>query len=171
MPQTSGYRNQGFDPFLFQNVGFGRMPGQQASSSRGGTASNVLGAASMISPTSVALQAGGGIAKAIADFIGGGQRRKDVAFGRQTLKGQVGKPIFSPSDIAGRRKLSFIQRAGPLAEAANRRLGLGSGRAQQELISQYAGQEGDFLAALIRREAELRSARDVNIGSQFLARG
>lgn len=168
MPHTPGHRQQGFDPFAFQNAGFGRLPSQLGS--QGNISSNIPGAASF-SPTAAGIQVGGGLAMAIADFIGGGQRRKDVKFGRQTLKGQLGKQIFSPSDIAGRRKLSFIQGAGPLAEAANRELGLGHGRAQEELISQFAGQEGDFLAELIRREAELRSARDVNIGSQFLARG
>lgn len=167
MPHTPGHRNQRFDPFAFQNAGFGRLPSQQ----QGGNVASAAANVASLNPAGVALQGGGAIAAAIADYLAGGESRKDRGFGRQALKGQLGKPIFSPSNIAGQRKLSFIQSARPLAARANQRLGLGSGRAQQELISQFAGQEGDLLAELIRREAELRSRRDVNIGSQFFAAG
>ncbi len=124
-----------------------------------------------LDPTAIALQGAGGLAGAIANFIGGGQTRADQATGRRALKSQLGRPIFKPRDIVGQRKLGFIASAAPLARRANQQLGLGAGRAQEELISSFAGQEGDFLAELIRRELELRAQRDLQIGSQFFQAG
>ncbi len=124
-----------------------------------------------INPGSVALQAGGSIAEAIANYLGGGQARKDRAFGRGELKKQIGSDIFNPADILGKRKQSFIARAQPLARRANERLGLSSGRAQQELISQFATEEGNILFDLLIRKALEESRRDVGIASQFLGAG
>ncbi len=164
---TAEHRNRNFDPFASASFGFAGQPAPQGVN----PAQLAVQGAASLNPTALALQGGGAIAKAIADFIGGQQGRKDAKFGRGVLKGQVGKDIFNVSDIAGRRKQSFIQRARPLAESANRKLGLRSGRAQEELISQFAGQEGDFVAELELRNAIQKALRDERIGSQFLSRG
>ncbi len=121
-----------------------------------------------LSGPGIAAQAGGSIVEAIANYIGGGQGRRDREFGRQALKSQFGSDIFNPADILGKRKQSFIARAQPLARRANERLGLGHGRAQQELISQFATGEGDVLFDLLIRKALEESRRDVAIAGQFL---
>ena len=121
-----------------------------------------------VSGPAIAAQAGGSIAQVIADYLGGAQGRRDREFGRKGLKSQFGSDIFNPAEILGKRKQSFIASAQPLARRANERLGLASGRAQEELISKFATQEGDVLFDLLIRKALEESRRDVGIASQFL---
>ncbi|KKL53496.1 hypothetical protein LCGC14_2274860 [marine sediment metagenome] len=121
-----------------------------------------------LNPTVAGIVAGGSIVSAIADYLGGAQGRRDREFGRKGLKSQFGSDIFNPAEILGKRKQSFIASAQPLARRANERLGLASGRAQEELISKFATQEGDFLFDLLIRKALEESRRDVGIASQFL---
>jgi hypothetical protein len=103
--------------------------------------------------------------------MAGRQDRADQATGRAALKKQLGSSVFNPRDIVGQRKLSFIANAKPLARRANARLGLDAGRAQEELIANFAGQEGDVLAELIRQKLLFESQRDANIAGQLFRAG
>lgn len=124
-----------------------------------------------INPYAIAAQGAGGLMGAIASYLGGRQDRKDRSYGRGKLKEEYGSDIYNPYDLVGKKKLSYIASAQPLAERANQQLGLKSGRAQQELISKYAGQEGSDLLMLMLRKALAESQRDVGIAGQFYQAG
>lgn len=157
----------GFNPSQYSAPQYGAP---QYGASRGASAPPQMGLASL-NPTALALQGAGGIAGAVASYLGGGQDRKDRKFGRAELRKQLGSDVYNPREIVGQKKLSYIANAAPLARSANRRLGLDSGRAQQELISQYASQEGDDLFALMVRKALVEAARDERIATQFAQAG
>ena len=106
----------------------------------------------LFDPTTIAMGGAGSLVGAIADWLGGGQQRKDEAWGRRELKSQYGQDIFDPRQITGQKKLSYMANLGPLAEAANRKLGLGHGQAWNEMLWRYANQEGVDLADIEREE-------------------
>lgn len=124
-----------------------------------------------MNPYAIAAQGAGGLMGAIAGYLSGGQDRKDRAYGRGKLKEQYGSSLYNPYNLVGQKKLSYMASARPLAERANQRLGLSSGRAQQELISNYASQEGNDLLMLMLRKALIESARDRSIAGQFYEAG
>ena len=124
-----------------------------------------------INPLAFAAQAGGGLLGEIAGYLGDGQKRRDQKWGRGQLKGMMGKPVFRPGQITGKKKLSYMSNLRGIAGGANRRLGLDSGRAWEEMMSKYGNMEGDELAQLMVQEAFERSRRDTGIAGMFYGGG
>ena len=117
------------------------------------------------------LQGGAGILGGIGSYLGGGQDRKDQGRGRQMLQSQYGQDIFDPKVLGTMKRNSFRSNIAPMAAGADRRFGLDSGRASNEMMRQYGNQEGDWLAQAMMQNASMKSLRDTGIASQFYQRG
>ena len=129
------------------------------------------GGAAAVNPYAFAAKAGGGMAKTIADWLAGGQNRKDQSYGRGQLKGMMGKDVLNASKITGAKKLAYMMALRKMGNSANRRLGLNSGQAQQEMMWNFGNLEGNDMARLMEENDLEKSRRDQYIAGQFFGAG
>ena len=124
-----------------------------------------------VNPAAFAAKAGGGMAKAIADWLAGGQNRKDNKWGRGQLKGMMGKDVLNAGNITGAKKLAYLMALRKMGNSANRRLGLNNGQAQQEMMWNFGNLEGNDMARLMEENDLEKSHRDQYIAGQFFGAG
>jgi len=124
-----------------------------------------------LNPLALGLQAGSGLIGQVGSWLGGGQDRKDQKWGRSRLQSMYGKDVLNPAQITGQKKLSYMSSLRDVAGGANKRLGLNSGQAWQEMMWKYGNMEGDDLADLMAKNAMLKAQRDAQIAQALYGAG